>query len=259
MKFTTTLCTAALAVAGLVGPALADQLSDIKAAGVIRVATDMGVPPYGMMDAKLQPVGSDVDTAKLLAENLGVELELVPVTGANRIPFLLTDRADVVISSFSVNQQRDDVIDFSKPYGKIQIVVAAPESEDIKGFEDLAGKRVVVTRGTTADTGLTEGAKDAEIVRFDDDATLATAITSGQADIAANTPSVIAAINEKRNGAPLEVKFEIRVFPYAVGLREQEPELKAYLDTFVDQNLNNGKLNSIYKKWHGFDLPDMNN
>lgn len=252
---------AALGVAAvsMAGVARANQLDDIKKAGVIRVATDMGVPPYGMMDDKLQPVGSDVDTAKLLAESMGVKLEFVPVTGPNRIPFLLTDKADIVISSFSINKERSEVIDFSKPYGKIQIVIAAPASEKIEDFADLKGKRVVVTRGTTADTGLTEGAPDAEIVRFDDDATLATAVSSGQADIAANTPSVIKSINEKRPNDPLEVKFLIKVFPYAIGLRKDEPELKAYLDQWVTDNLANGKLNEIYKKWHGTDLPDMSN
>ncbi|MCX8997329.1 transporter substrate-binding domain-containing protein [Rhizobiaceae bacterium BDR2-2] len=240
------------------GAATADQLADIRKAGVIRVATDMGVPPYGMMSPSLQPVGSDVDTANLLAESLGVKLELVPVTGANRIPFLLTDKADVVISSFSMNAEREKVIDFSRPYGKIQIVIAGPASEKVKSFNDLAGKRVVVTRGTTADSGLTEGAPKAEIVRFDDDATLVTAVTSGQADLAANTPSVIKTINERRSNDPLEIKFLINVFPYAIGLRKGESELKDYLDGWVADNLANGKLNTIYKTWHGADLPDMN-
>lgn len=259
MKIVKLLGAASAIAIAFAGAALADQLADIKKAGVIRVATDMGVPPYGMMDSKLQPVGSDVETAKLLAESLGVKLELVPVTGANRIPFLITDKADLVISSFSVNAERAKVIDFSQPYGKIQIVIAAPASEKVAGFDDLVGKRVVVTRGTTADTGLTEGAPKAEIVRFDDDATLVTAVTSGQADVAANTPSVIKTINEKRPKDPLEIKFVIKVFPYAIGLRKDEPELKAYLDSWVADNLKNGKLNTIYKTWHGADLPDMSN
>ncbi|MBO0903723.1 transporter substrate-binding domain-containing protein [Jiella sonneratiae] len=253
---TKALMLAAAAALGLAGPAAASSLDDIREAGTIRVATDLGLPPYGMMDDKLQPTGSDVETAQLLADDLGVKLELVPVTGPNRIPFLLTGKADVVISSFSVSDERKKVIDFSKPYGEIQIVVVAPAGQDISGFEDLAGKRVVVTRGTTADTALTAGAPDAEIVRFDDDATLVTAVTSGQADIAANTPSVIKQANEKRPDDPLKVKFVMKTFPYAVGLRQNEPELKAWLDDWVAKNLKNGKLNEIYKKYHGTDLPE---
>ena len=255
MVFAKYLGVFGLAGLSLVAPAQADQLADIRSAGVIRVATDLGVPPYGMMNDKLEPIGSDVDTAKLLAESLGVKLELVSVTGANRIPYLVTGKADIVISSFSVNEERKKVIDFSAPYGKLQNVIGAPVSMEIKGFDDLVGKRVVVTRGTTADSALTEGAPKAQIVRFDDDATLVTAVTSGQADIAANTPTVIKTINEKRSGEKLEVKFVMRDLPYAIGVRKGEPELLAYLDGWVGENLANGKLNEIYKSWQGTDLP----
>ena len=84
---------------GLAGAAHADQLDTITAAKKIRVAIDLAVPPYGLKDEKLNATGSDVETARLLAKSLGLELEIVPTTGANRIPFLQTDKADIVISS----------------------------------------------------------------------------------------------------------------------------------------------------------------
>jgi polar amino acid transport system substrate-binding protein len=69
--------------------ARADTLSDIKAAKVIRIATDLGNPPFGFKNEKLEAEGYDVDSARLLAQDLGVKLELVPTTGPNRIPFLI--------------------------------------------------------------------------------------------------------------------------------------------------------------------------
>ena len=69
---------------GLSVAAHADQLDTITAAKKIRVAIDLGVPPYGMKDDKLNSTGSDVETAQLLAKDLGLELEIVPTTGANR-------------------------------------------------------------------------------------------------------------------------------------------------------------------------------
>jgi len=236
-------------------PARADALADIKARGTVRVAIDLGLPPYGMIDANLKPVGSDVEVAELLAKDLGVKLDIVKVTGANRVPFLLSGQTDIVISSFAVNEERKRVVDFSKPYGVVQNVIAAPTSMKVSGFEDLAGKRVVVTRGTTADKALTAGAKGADILRYDDDATLVTAVVSGQADIAANTPTVIAALRERRPNDPLEVKFVMATFPYAIGLRKNEPELRGWLDAWVGENMKNGKLPAIYKKWQGADLP----
>ena len=173
-----TLLKGALALAAVtaMASAHADLLDDIKAAKKIRIAIDLGVPPYGMTDGQMNPTGSDVETARLLAKDLGVELEIVQTTGANRIPFLQTGKADIVISSLSVTPEREKVIDFSVPYAQILSVIAGPKTVSIKGFEDLAGKRVASTRGTTNDKLATEGAKDAQIVRFDDDATLITAV-----------------------------------------------------------------------------------
>lgn len=245
---------AALMLASLVG-AQADTLSDIKARKKILVAVDIGVPPYGMTDANLKPTGSDVETAQLLAKDMGVEMELVPVTGPNRVPFLLTGKADVVLASFSINEERKRVIDFSLPYGEVQVAIAAPPASGIKNYADLTGKQVVVTRGTTADKALTTGNKDAQIVRYDDDATLITAVLTGQADIAATTPSIVKAINDKKPPKALDVRFVMQSFPYGIGLRKGEDNLRHWLDGWVKKNMANGKLNEIYRKYHGNALP----
>jgi len=233
----------------------ADTLADIRARNKILVAVDIGVPPYGMLDDRMQPAGSDVETARLLAQDLGVEMELIPVTGPNRVPFLLTGKADVVVSSFSINAERQRVIDFSIPYGEVQNCIAAPAQSGIHGFADLSGKRVVVTRGTTADRVLTQGNKNAQIIRYDDDATLITAVMAGQASIAATTPSIVQAINAKQPTTPLEVRFVMQSFPYAIGLRKGDAALRNWVNGWVNTNLANGKLNTIYKKYHGVDLP----
>src|SRR5919206_4915678 len=135
--------------------AAADTLQTIRDRGRILVGIDISHPPYGMLDDKAQETGSDVDTAKLLAKDMGVKLEIVPVSGANRVPFLLSKKVDVVIASFSITDERKRVINFSKPYGVIPVVIVAPESEKIKQASDLAGKSVAVARGTTADIELT--------------------------------------------------------------------------------------------------------
>ncbi len=245
----------ALLTLAAVASAQADTLADIKARKKIMVAIDIGVPPYGMTDANLKPTGSDVETAQLLAKDLGVEMELVPVTGPNRVPFLLTGKADIVLASFSINEERKRVIDFSLPYGEVQVAIAAPAALGIKNFADLTGKQVVVTRGTTADKALTTGNKDAQIVRYDDDATLITAMIAGQADIAATTPSIVKAINDRKPPKALEVRFVMQSFPYGVGLRKGDENLRRWVDGWVKTNLANGKLNEIYRKYHGNALP----
>ena len=229
----------------------ADLLKDIKAAGKIRIALDTGSPPYGFVDSALKPVGSDVETAQLLAQDLGVQLDIVQTTSPNRIPFLQTGKADIVVASLSMTPEREKIVDFSVPYAQILAVVAAPKSVVIKSFDDLKGKRVATTRGSNNDKVVTTGANGAQIVRYDDDATLVTAAVSGQADILATSPAIVSAVLAKSPQKDLVTQFVMQTVPLGIGLRKNEPELKAWLDAWVTENTQNGKLPAIYKKYHG--------
>lgn len=248
---------AAVTLACLAPLAHADTLDNIQQAKKIRVAIDLGVPPFGMKDEKLQPTGSDVEAAQLLAKAWGVALEIVPTTSPNRIPFLQTDKADVVISSVAITPERAKVIDFSIPYAVTYAIVAAPKSVDIKSAADLAGKKIIATRGTTNDNELTKIAPaGASITRFDDDATSITAITSGQADIFATAPALVLAINARLPEARrLESKIVMKAYALGMGVRKGETRLKAKLDEFIKTHVDNGTLGGIYKKFHGLDLP----
>lgn len=244
----------ALAAAGLLalqGLAHAELLDDIRAAKKLRVAIDLGSPPFGTTDSAMKPTGSDVETARLLAKDLGVELDIVQTTGANRIPFLQTGKADIVISSLSVTPEREKVIDFSTPYAQIQAVVAGPKTVTVKGFDDLNGKQLATARGTTNDKLATENAKGAQLVRFDDDATLVTAIASGQVDFFATSPAIVKTVIDKAPARGMEIKFVMKSFPLGIGLRKGEPKLQAWINDWVARNTANGRLAEIYKKFHG--------
>ena len=75
----------------------ADQLQDIEKRGVIRIAVPQDFPPFGSVGTDLQPQGYDIDTARYLAKAMKLKLQLVPVTSANRVPYLQTDKVDLVI------------------------------------------------------------------------------------------------------------------------------------------------------------------
>jgi polar amino acid transport system substrate-binding protein len=235
----------------------ADVLDDIMKTKKIRISTDMAIPPAGMMDANMQPIGSDVETAKLLAKDWGVEIEWVPTTGATRIPNVNTGKADVIISTLSVTPDRAKVIDFSKPYAVLQSVVGAPKATHVKDWADVKGHTVTVTRGTTQDTELSAMANERgfKVVRYDDDATMVTAGATGQAEMVATSVALVNQISAKNPGKPWEPKFVIRNFDLAVGVKKGEPRLLAKLDEWVAANLKNGKLNAIYKKYYNADLP----
>ena len=105
-----------LALAAVGVAAQADTLDNIRAAKKIRISIDLANPPSGMTDSAMRPIGSDYDVAALLAKDLGVALEVVPTTGATRIPNLQTNKADLVISTLAFTPERAKVIDYSIPY-----------------------------------------------------------------------------------------------------------------------------------------------
>lgn len=255
-----TLATvAALTLLGTTLNVQADTLDTIKQRKKILVAVDISAPPYGFLDTQAKQAGSDIEAAHLLAKDLGVELEIVPVTGPNRVPFLLTRKADIVMASFSITDERKKVIDFSEPYGVVPIVVAGPKAVALKGFGDLAGKNIAVTRGTTSDQELSRGIKEvagATIVRYEDDATTNTAVSTGQQDYLAAAPSVIPAVKKANPTRDIEIKFVMKSFPYGIGLRKDDTALKSWMDGWVKTNLKNGRINEIYKRHFGLSLPE---
>ncbi|MEG2632624.1 MAG: transporter substrate-binding domain-containing protein, partial [Comamonas sp.] len=113
------------------------------------------------------------------------------------------------------------------------------------------GKRVATTRGSNNDKVVTTGAKDAQIVRFDDDATLVTAAVSGQASIIATSPAIVSTVLQKAPQKDMVTKFTMSTVPLGIGLRKNEPELKAWVNDWITKNTANGKLVAIYKKYHG--------
>jgi polar amino acid transport system substrate-binding protein len=248
-------CTAALLLAGGAHAVMADELADIKKAGRIRVAIAMGTPLFSYVDDNLKPTGSDVDTAQLLAKDLGVKLEIVQVTNAARVPTLQARRADLVVADLSITPERAQVVDFSVPYAVISLIVGAPKEIKVAGYPDLAGKTIGLTRATVNDSITTQLAKGADIKRYEDDATLITSMVTGQIDIFSSTPSNLAEMQKRAPQRNLEMKFEQKDFDLGIAIQKNQPALKDWVDQWVRENLKNGKLNAIYKKYHGRDLP----
>lgn len=256
MKPAAAVAACATLLFGITTPVCANTLEQVIQQKVLRVAIDLNAPPYGMKNETMKEVGSDVETANLLAQGMGVKLEIVPTTQANRIPFLLTNKADIVISSLSITPERAKVIDFSVPYAVIQSVIGAPKDAPIKDMQDLAGKTVVTARGTTNDQNVTKLAPPGtNIVRFENDATAITAITSGQANIFSTAPSIIAALNKKDPAKALDIKVVMSTSKMGIGVAKNNTELKEKINELVRQNLKDGQLNTIFKKYHGTDLP----
>ena len=251
---------AALAIGFAASSANADVLATIKERKTVNIGVDLGQAPFGMVDGQMKQIGSDVATAEQLAKDLGVELNIVPVTPANRIPFLMTKKVDAIIASFSITDERKQTIDVSTPYAVIQAAVATTGGLDVTSLKDLEGKEVAVTRGSTNDQIITKAVEDEKlegvtIVRYDDNATATNAVVSGQQSVYIVAPSLLVPVNEANPSNKIEPKLVLKNFPLGIGLHKNEPELKAWLDQWVDANLQNGKLGEIYQTYHGQSLP----
>ncbi len=256
-QFFKTVIAGAAMLAASFGVASASALDSIVEAGVLKVAVPQDFPPFGSVGTDMQPKGYDIDMAALIAEELGVKLELVPVTSSNRIPYLNTGKVDLVISSLGKNPDREKVIDFSDPYAPFYNGVFGPADFSVEKAADLAGMSVGVTRGAIEDLELTKIApSDVDIKRYEDNNGTISAFLSGQVDLIATGNVTAAAIIERDPPRKPEPKFLIKNSPCYVGLNKDEPELMAKVNEIIAASIADGRLNAIAEKWLGIPLPE---
>lgn len=257
MKLLKTLL-AAVCLSLTAATAYADALTDIQGAGVLKVAVPQDFPPFGSVGLDLQPQGYDIDVARLLAKGLGVKVELVPVTSANRIPYLQTKKVDLVISSLGKNPEREKTIDFSIAYAPFFLAVFGPQDAKITSADALAGKTVGVTRGSVEDLELSKIAPPtADLKRFEDNNTTISAYLSGQVGLIATGNVVIAAIAAKNPPRLPVEQFKLKNSPCFIGLNKNEPALQAKVNELIEAAKKDGSLDAISKKWLKMPLPDL--
>jgi polar amino acid transport system substrate-binding protein len=251
-----------LQFAGIMGLAVAatqanaNRLEQIQEKGELVVAVPQDFPPFGSVGTDLQPVGYDVDVAAFLAEGMDVKLKLVPVTSANRIPYLQTNKVDLVISSMGKNPEREKVIDFSNAYAPFFLGVFGESSASVAEAADLSGKTLGVTRGSIEDLEISKVApSDAEIQRFEDNNTTLSAYLSGQTELIATGNLVAAKIAERANAREVESKFVIKNSPCYIGMRKNEPELMAKVNDLIKEGMSSGKLDTLSQTWFKAPLP----
>ncbi|MHB1198012.1 MAG: transporter substrate-binding domain-containing protein [Polaromonas sp.] len=258
--FTGTLLALGLAatLAAWAPAASAQTVADITKKGELTVGMLVDFPPYGTTNSSNQPDGYDADVARLLGKDWGVKVNLVPVTGPNRIPFLLTNKVDLLVASLAITPERAKQVQFSKPYAAASIVLYGDKKAGIKGAADLKGKRVGVARASTQDVALTAMAPEGtEIRRFDDDASAMQALISGQVDAIGASTTVAAQIDKRAPANAFETKFLLRQQVMGIVMRPGQDELLKSVNDFVARNTANGELNKLYRKWLETDLPKM--
>lgn len=251
--FRSTLFAALGLFAGLLASleAHADKLDDILSKGVVRITVFADVPPFGMMNAKRELEGFDVDMAKLVAKSLGVKLELVPVPAASRIPFLLTDKSDMNIAAMSITAERARQVMFSAPYADTSLAVYGAKALAVRSGADLGKSRIAVAKGTTEDLVLSALAPSADIMRTEDNATAVQAYLAGHAQLLAANSVVVVELAKQNPSKEFDFKFALRRAPAHITIRRGEHDLLRWLDTLIFQSTLNGDLDELHRKWLG--------
>ncbi|WP_372396234.1 transporter substrate-binding domain-containing protein [Azospirillum sp. HJ39] len=244
------VCAAVALPAALSSTAKADALQNVLSAGKLRVGVLMDAAPWGFKDAKGEAAGLDIDLAKLLAADMGVKLELVQVTGANRIPSLLANKVDVLVAAAGATPERAQQVTFTQPYAAVNLGVYGPKSMATAADTDgLKGRSIGVAKGSTLDIWLTDNAPGAKLVRFEDTPGAIAAYLAGQVETFAENSAIALKVAEDNPGKDVELKFLIRQSPAHVVLRHGEQDLRDWINTFLFYNRLNGKLGALQMKW----------
>ncbi len=256
------LLTAAGALALALSAASQAQtaLDDIMKTKEIKIGIPTDFPPYGFVGADLAPRGLDVDMANYIAGKLGAKIELVVVTSANRIPYLQTKKADLVISTLGKNPEREKVIDFTAAYSPFFQAVFGPKNIVVKGPADLVGKSVGVTRGAIEDMELTKIAPSGvDIKRFEDNNVTVSAFVSGQTQLLATGASVAGNMMARNPNLSAEYKFVLKDSPNFIGVAKGEDKLRLKVNEIIAAAKASGDIDKMAQKWLGRPAGDLPN
>ncbi|MFM0379808.1 transporter substrate-binding domain-containing protein [Paraburkholderia strydomiana] len=237
------------------GPAAApaSTLQAVLQRGTLRVGDCLTFAPFGFYDKDGNADGYDVDLAKELAKQMGVKLEVVNTTSANRIPNLQTAKVDVVFCNFTRNLERAKVVEFTSPYVVASEAMLVKKSSGIQSAKDMNGRTIATVKGSTNGDEVRSMGIPVKIQEYDSSQAAILAVKQGQADAMIEDNNFLA--YQAKLDPELTVTNEALVpLEYnAFGVKAGDQAWLNYLNLFLF-NINASKLNAqLYKKWFGVD------
>ena len=176
-------------------------LDEIKESGTINVGVFSDKSPFGYVDENGEYQGYDVYFARRLAEDMGVELNLVSTEAANRIEYLQTGKVDIILANFTVTEERAQEVDFALPYMNVALGVVSPDSNVITSLDDWnKDDSLIVISGTTAETYLLKEYPDIPLQKYDSYANAKNALENGNGVAWANDNTEVIAFALQNEG-----------------------------------------------------------
>ncbi|MDF7659072.1 transporter substrate-binding domain-containing protein [Erwiniaceae bacterium L1_54_6] len=233
------------------GAAPQSALQTVLQRGTLRVGDCLSFAPFGFYDKDGNADGYDVDLAKALAKEMGVKLEMVNTTSANRIPNLQTNKVDVVFCNFTRNLERAKEIGFTNPYVVASEAMLVRKESGIKSAHDMAGKTIATVKGSTNGDEVRSMGIDVKIQEYDSSQAAILAVKQGQADAMIEDNNFLA--YQAKLDPTLTVTNEALVpLEYnAFGVKQGDQVWLNYLNEFLFEINASGENATLYQKWFG--------
>lgn len=214
--------------------ALADSrvrtLQDIKDSGTLVIGVFSDKKPFGYVDENGDYQGYDVYFSRRLAQDLGVELKLVSVDAPNRVEYLTSAKVDIILANFTVTPARAEVVDFALPYMKVALGVVSPDSALITTAEQLAGKTLIVSKGTTAETYFAENHPEVRLLKFDTYTEAFNALLDGRGDALSTDNTEVLAWALENPGFTVGIESLGSLDTIAPAVQKGNDTVRAYID-----------------------------
>lgn len=157
-------------------------VDEIKASGKVVIGVFSDKAPFGYVDEYGKYQGYDVYFAERIGQDLGVAVEYISTDPASRVEYAATGKVDIILANFTVTEERAQQVDFALPYMKVMLGVVSPESKLITSVDQLAGKTLIVVKGTTAETYFEKNHPEVKLQKYDEYADAYNALIDGRGD-----------------------------------------------------------------------------
>jgi glutamate transport system substrate-binding protein len=231
-------------------------MARLNEAGTVTVGTKFDQPGFGLLNPDGQPEGFDVEIAKIVAGKLGIapeDIEFVETVSANREPFIQNGQVDFVVATYTINDQRKEVVDFAGPYyvAGQDIMVAKGNPEGIEGPDDLAGKTVCSVEGSTPAQNIRDNYPQAQLVTYDVYSKCADDLKNGNV-VAVTTDNVI--LTGLVAGSPDDFELVGNPFtdePYGIGLPKGDDQFRDFINDVLEESYEDGSWSDAWDRTAG--------
>lgn len=236
------------------GLAQESALDVVKKRGSLIAGVKADYPPFGYTDQNGELVGFDVDVMKYFAKKLGVELDLRPVTSANRIPMLANGTIDIIAASMTIIVEREEVVDFSIPYVLIGTKFLVKIGSGIKGWGDLAGKTVAYTQGTPWADKISAEQPTAKHLVFQDKPQAVLAVLQGKADAYVDDAAPLYVYARQQKEEKVHVVGEATpAMPMGLAVRPNDSKWRDFVNFTLMDMWQDGSYAAAYRENFGVD------